>query len=71
MEKDWPKRLSDRQLQEARKKDSDGAITPAVEAVHVPAHLVLPESLQAKQLCWLYAQLSLGQSCHRQKNLHL
>ena len=66
MEKDWPKRPSDRQLQEARKK-TDGAITPAVEAVHVPAHLVLPESLQAKQLCHLHPQLLLGQSCHRQK----
>ena len=27
------------------KKDSDGGITPVVEAVHVPAHLVLPGSL--------------------------
>ena len=45
------------------------AITPAVEAVHVPAHLVLPGSPQAKQLCHLHAQCSLGQSCHRQKNV--
>ena len=43
------------------------AITPAVEAVCVPAHLVPPGSLQAKQLCHLHAQPSLGQSCHRQK----
>ena len=43
------------------------AITPAVEAGHVPAHLVLPESPQAKQLHHLYAQRSLGQVCHRQK----
>ena len=50
------------------KKDSDRAITPAVEAVHVPAHLVPPGSPQAKQLRHLHAQLSLGQSCHRQKN---
>ena len=36
MEKDWPKRPSDCQLQEAQ-KDSDRALTPTVEAVHVPA----------------------------------
>ena len=36
-EKVWPKRPSDCQLQEAWKKDSDRAITPAAEAVHVPA----------------------------------
>ena len=67
MEKDRPKRPSDRQLQEARKKNSDRAITPGVEAVHVPEHLALPGSPQAKQLCQLHVQLSLGQSCHRQK----
>ena len=39
--KDWPKRPSNHQLQEAQKKDSDRAITPVAEAVHVPAHLVL------------------------------
>ena len=50
------------------KKDSDRARTPAVEAVCVPAHLALPGSLQAKQLRHLHAQLSLGQSCHRQKS---
>ena len=66
-EKDWPKRPSDRQLQDARKKDSDRAITPEAEAVRVPAHLAPPGSLQAKQLHHLHAQLSLGQSCHRQK----
>ena len=49
------------------KKDSDRAITSVVEAVHVRAHLALPGSLQAKQLCLLHAHLSLGQSCHRQK----
>ena len=65
-EEDWPKRSSYHQLQEAGKKDSDGAITPA-KAVHVPAQLALPGSPQAKQLCHLHAQLSLGQSCHRQK----
>ena len=53
------------------KKDSDRAITPVAEAVHVPAHLVPPGSWQAKQLHHRYAQLSLGQSCHRQKNSHI
>ena len=65
-EKDWPKRPSDRQLQEAQ-KDSNRAITPVAEADLVPAHLVLPGSPQAKKLCYLHAQLSLGQSYHRQK----
>ena len=37
------------------------------EALRVPAYLVPPGSPQAKQLCHLHAQLSLGQSCHRQK----
>ena len=49
------------------KKDSDRAITPAVEAVSVPAHLAPPKSLQAKQMHHFHTQLSLGQSCHRQK----
>ena len=49
------------------KKDSDRAITPVAEAVCVPAHLVPPGSPQVKQLCHLHDQLSLGQSCHRQK----
>ena len=49
------------------KKDSDRTITPAAEAVCVPAQLALPGSPQAKQLCHLHNQLSLGQSCHRQK----
>ena len=40
-----------------------------VEAVSVPAHLVPPGSPQAKQLCHLHTQLSLGQSCHRQTSL--
>ena len=34
-EKDWPKRPSDHQLQEARKK-TDRAIIPGVETVRVP-----------------------------------
>ena len=49
------------------KKNSDRAIIPAAEAVRVPAHLTPPGSPQAKQLCHLHTQLSLGQSCHRQK----
>ena len=49
------------------KKDSERTITPAAEAVCVPAHLVLPGSPQPKQLHHLHTQLSLGQSCHRQK----
>ena len=49
------------------KKDSCRAITPAMEAVCVPAHLALPGSPQAKQLCHLHSQPSLEQSCHRQK----
>ena len=48
-------------------KDSERAIPPVAEAVHVPAHLAPPESLQAKQLHHHHTQLSLGQSCHRQK----
>ena len=63
---DWPKRSSDCQLQEA-KKNSDRAITPAAEAVCVPEHLALPGSLKAKQLHHLHTQLSLEESCHRQK----
>ena len=49
------------------KKDSERAIIPAVEAVRVPAHLVLPGSPQAKQPHHPHVQLSLGQSCHRQR----
>ena len=44
------KEASDHQLQEARKKDSDRAVTPVVEAVHVPAHLAPPGFLQAAEL---------------------
>ena len=70
MENDRPKRPSDRQLQESW-KDSDRAITPGVEAVCVPAHFAPPGSTQAKQLHHLHAQLSLGQSCHRQNKSHV
>ena len=51
------------------KKDSERAITLVVEAVRVPAHLVPPGSPLPKQLRHLHAQLSLGQSCRRQKSL--
>ena len=49
------------------KKASDRAITLVAEAVHVPAHLLPPRSLKTKHLHHFHAQLSLGQSCHRQK----
>ena len=49
------------------KKDPDRAITPAPEAVHVPAHLAPPGSSQAKKPCHLHTQLSLGESCYRCK----
>ena len=51
------------------KKDSDRAIIPVAEEVHVPAHLAPPGSLHTKQLYHFHAQLSLGQSCYRQKIL--
>ena len=51
------------------KKDSDRAATPEVEEVCVPAHLALPGSPRAKHLRHLHAELSLGQSCHRQRSL--
>ena len=51
------------------KKDTDRIITPVAEAVRVPAHLVPPGSLKAKQLQHLHTELSLGQSCHKQKSL--
>ena len=38
-----------------------------MEAVCVPAHLVPPGSPQAKQLCQLHAQLSLGRSATGKK----
>jgi len=66
MEKDWPEAFW-LPATRGQKKDSDRTITPAAEAVPVPPHLAPPGSLQAKQLCHLHAQLSLRQSCHRQK----
>ena len=47
---------------EARKKTLIG---PSLQSV--PVRLVPSESPQAKQLCHLHAQLSLGQNCHREK----
>ena len=65
-EKDWPRRPSDCQLQDNWKK-TDRAITPAEEEVSVIGQLAPRGSLQAKQLHYLHTQLSLGQSCHREK----
>ena len=53
------------------KKRLTRAITPVVEAVCVPAHLVMPGSLQAQQLLHLHTQFSLRKSCHRQKKSHV
>ena len=47
-------------------KKTDRAITPAVEAFPVLAHLAPSWSPKAKQLHHVHGQLSLGQSCHRQ-----
>ena len=44
-------------------------MTPAAEAVRVPALLMPPGSPQAKQLHHLHTQPSLGQSCHRPKKM--
>ena len=38
-----------------------------MEPVCVPEHSAPPGYPQVKQLCHLHTQLSLGQSCHRQK----
>ena len=53
------------------KEDSNRAITPVAEAVHVPADLALPGSQWPKQLCHLHAQPSLRESCHMQKKKSL
>ena len=71
LQRKWPKKPSDSQLQEALKKDSDRALTPMAEAVHIPAHLVPTGSPQAKQLYYLHTQLSLGQNSHRQKKSYM
>ena len=51
------------------KKDSDRAVTPAAEAVHVPPPLAPSGPPWREQLQHLHAQPSLGQSCHSQKSL--
>ena len=51
------------------KKDSDKAITPAVEAVPVTAHLALPGSPQAKKLRNLHAQLTVAELTQAKKSL--
>ena len=61
---EWAK-LRRKTSQRDLEKDFTRAMTPAAEAVHIPAQLVLLGSPQAKQLHHLYAQLSLGQSCRR------
>ena len=66
MQKDWAKRPFDHQLQEAQKK-TDRVKTSATEAACVPAQWAPPGFLQTKQLHHLHDQLSLVQSCHRQK----
>ena len=48
-DKDWPEAFW-LPATKGSKKDSERTITPAREAVHVPAHLVPPGSPQAKQL---------------------
>ena len=50
-----------------KKKDSDRAITPVAEAIHVPAYFAPPGSMEPKKLRHLHAQHSLVQSCYRQK----
>ena len=65
-EEHWPKRPSDCQLQEARKKTLIGPYSWGRGSL-CPCTLCAAGSLQAKQLPHLHAQLSLGQSCHRQK----
>ena len=50
MEKDWSKKLFDHQLQEAWKK-TDRAITPAVEAVCIPAQLAPLSQAAAPPSC--------------------
>ena len=50
-------------------KNSVRAITPAAEAVRVPAYLMSQGSPQAKQLHHLHTQPSMGQSCYKQKSL--
>ena len=52
MEKDWPKRPSDRQLQKAWKK-TDKALRPAAEAVLILAQLVPPGSCKPS-ICTIF-----------------
>ena len=50
-------------------KDSDRAITPAVEAVHVPAHLAPPGSLQASSCTTLILNSHWGRAATGKKIL--
>ena len=70
-EKDWPKRPSDRQLQEARKKDSEKVTSPSAEAVHVPAHLEPPGSSKAKQYTIFMLNSPWGRAATGKKRLRL
>ena len=51
------------------KKDSDRAITPAAEAIHVPAHLAPPGSLQAKQMATFTLDSHWGRAATDKKSL--
>jgi len=46
-------------------KDSDRTVVCGAEAVSVPTHFLPPGSPRFKQLCHLYIQSSMGQSCQR------
>ena len=62
-----PNSCADRQLQEAQAK-TDRAVIPAVAAVHVPAHLEPPESLEAKQLRHLHDYFHWGRATRGKKS---
>ena len=49
-------------LARVSENDSDRAITPAAEAVHVPAHLAPLGSLQAKQQHYLHVNSHWGRA---------
>ena len=67
MERDWPKRPSDRQLQGQKK--TERAVSPVAEAGHVPTHVVPPGLPEAKPLSHLHAQLSLGRAATGKNSL--
>ena len=69
MEKDWSKKLFDHQLQEAWKK-TDRAITPAVEAVCIPAQLAPLSQAAAPPSCSTLTGAEVPQA-KKKKVLHL